>query len=157
MTIIIRRATVADAVVVAALNADVQGLHAAAVPGEFKPPGPGSFTRRVAAALLRKQEHLVFIADIGAEPAGYAAAEVIRRPETPFKYAREMIYISHLSVRPQYRRRGVGTALLAAVRGAGEEARITLMELDVWSFNKDARAFFRHQGFAPYNERLWNR
>jgi ribosomal protein S18 acetylase RimI-like enzyme len=156
MTIIVRRATVADAAAVAALNVDVQALHAAAMPGEFKPPGPGSFTRRAAAALLRKQDHLVFIAEINAEPAGYAAAEVIRRPETPFKYAREMVYLSHISVRPEYRRRGVGQALLAAVRAAGEAAGITLLALDVWSFNEDARAFFRRSGFAPYVERLWN-
>jgi hypothetical protein len=29
--------------------------------------------------------------------------------------------------------------------------------LDVWTFNEDARTFFRSNGFNPYNERLWNR
>jgi hypothetical protein len=29
--------------------------------------------------------------------------------------------------------------------------------LDVWTFNEDARAFFRSNGFNPYNERLCNR
>jgi hypothetical protein len=27
----------------------------------------------------------------------------------------------------------------------------------VWTFNAEARAFFRRHGFAPYVERLWSR
>jgi ribosomal-protein-alanine N-acetyltransferase len=60
-------------------------------------------------------------------------------------------------VRPDHRRRGVGGALLDAVRAAGQSVGIELVALDVWSFNDAARAFFQRHGFAAYNERLWNR
>ena len=39
----VRRATVADAALLSALNAEVQAIHAAALPGWFKPPGVEAF------------------------------------------------------------------------------------------------------------------
>jgi len=157
MTIEVRRAVTADAEAISALNADVQASHAAALPWRFKAPGPGTFPPTEVAALLTNPGRLVFIADFDATPASYAYAEVIRRPETSSQYANEMVYLHHISVRSEFRRRGIGGALLEAVRAAGRDMGITLLALDVWSFNEEARAFFRRHGFAPYNERLWNR
>src|SRR5215813_9785552 len=157
MTIVIRRAVPADADVISALNADVQAVHAAALPWRFKPPGSETFPPAKAAALLANSNHLGLIADLDGQAAGYAYAEVIRRPETSSQYAYDMIYVHHISVRPEFRRRSVGGALLSAVRAAGRELGIELVALDVWSFNEAAQAFFRRHGFAPYNERLWSR
>jgi hypothetical protein len=64
MTIIVRRATVADAELFSALNADVQAIHAAALPWSFKPPGPESFPPAEASILLSKSDHFVFIAEV---------------------------------------------------------------------------------------------
>jgi ribosomal protein S18 acetylase RimI-like enzyme len=157
MTVTVRRATAADAALVSALNVDVQALHAAAMPWRFKPPGPSTFPPSEAAALIARPGNVVFLAEVGDEPVGYAYGEVIRRPETAFHYAHSSIYLHHISVRPQHRRRQVGAALIAAVRAAGEEFGVDMMTADVWSFNADARAFFRRHGLTPYIERLWDR
>jgi GNAT superfamily N-acetyltransferase len=157
MTIAVRRATASDAELVSALNADVQAVHAAALPWRFKSPGQDTFPPSEAAALIANPNNHAFIAEIAAEPAGYAYAEVIRRGETSFHYAYEMVYLHHISVRPEHRRRGVGQALLAAVRAAAKELGITFLAADVWSFNDGARSFFQRHGFKSYNERLWDR
>jgi ribosomal protein S18 acetylase RimI-like enzyme len=157
MTISVRQATAVDAELVSMLNADVQAVHAAAMPFRFKPPGPDTFPPAEAAALLARPDHHVFIAEVDGEPAGYACAEVVRRAETTFHFPHEMIYLHHISVRPQYRRRGVGGALIAAARAMGQEAGITLLAAEVWTFNEAARAFFRRHGLTPYSERLWDR
>ena len=157
MPIVVRRAGPDDADVMSALNADVQAVHAAALPESFKPPGPEAFSPAAAAAVLAEPDNLVFVAEVDAVPAGYAYAEVRRVPETSSRYAYEMVYLHHLSVRPGYRRQGVGARLLDAVRAAGDDLGIALLALDVWSFNESARAFFHRRGFKPYNERLWNR
>ncbi len=157
MSTIVRRATESDATLISALNADVQAVHAAAVPWQFKVPNAASFPPAEVAALIADPDNLVFLAEVASEPAGYAYAEVVRRPETWFSYAFEMVYLHHISVRPAHRRAGVGTALIDAVRAAANGIGIDLLALDVWSFNEDARAFFRREGFSPYNERLWNR
>jgi hypothetical protein len=64
MAITVRRAATADAELVSALNADVQALHAVALPWRFKPPGPDTFPPKDAEALLAKSGHVVFIAEL---------------------------------------------------------------------------------------------
>jgi ribosomal protein S18 acetylase RimI-like enzyme len=157
MSIVVRRATTADAELVSALNVDVQALHAAALPWRFKPPGLGTFQPGDAEAMLRKPEHYLFIAEIASAAAGYAHAEIVRRVETAFHFAHAMIHLHAISVRPDYRRQGVGNALLAAVRSLFKDEGITLLSADVWTFNETARAFFRRHGLMPYMERLWDR
>lgn len=157
MTLRVRRASADDAALISSLNVDVQALHAAALPHRFKPPTDATFPPAEAAALLKNPDTLAFVAEMDSQAAGYAYAEKMAQPETSFRQAYQMIYIHHVSVRPQFRRRGVGTALLAAVRAAANEAGLTLIALDVWTFNAEARAFFARHGFSAYNERLWNR
>jgi ribosomal protein S18 acetylase RimI-like enzyme len=157
MTLVVRPATRADADLISVLNTEVQALHAAAVPWWFKPAGPESFPPEAAAAIVANPVNIVLIAEIDAAPAGYAYAEVVSRPETPWRYAYQTVYLHHIGVLAGYRRQGAGAALLDAVRAAVESRGITLVTLDTWTFNEDARAFFRRHGFAPYNERLWNR
>ena len=156
MAIIIRRVVEQDAAILGALNADVQAVHAAALPWLFKPPGPDTFSPGEVKRLLAEPENLVFIAEVDGTAAGYAYAEIQERPETPFVHAYVMVYLHHLSVRPAHRRHGVGSALIGAVRTAAAEAGIALVALDVWTFNDAARAFFRRHGFAAYHERMWS-
>jgi len=157
MTIAIRRATTADAELVSSLGADVQAIHAAALPWRYKPPGPDTFSLAHAAALLAKADDHVFIAEIAGTPVGYAHAEIVRREETPFHHAQATIHLHAISVRPEHRRKGVGDALIAAVRSVGKDEGITLLSAEVWTFNETARAFFRRHGLMPYSERLWDR
>jgi len=157
MPIAVRKATAVDAEVLSSLNADVQTLHWSALPTRFKPPGPHTFPPTAVAELLAQPNNIVFIAEVDSLAVGYAYAEVIHCAETSFSYADDLVYLHHISVRPSYRKRGLGLALIDAVRSAANERGITALALDVWAFNKEARSFFRRQGFTSYNERLWTR
>jgi ribosomal protein S18 acetylase RimI-like enzyme len=68
-----------------------------------------------------------------------------------------MIHLHAIGVRREHRRKGVGDALIAAVRSAGKDEGITLLSAEVWTFNETARAFFRRHGLTPHAERLWDR
>jgi ribosomal protein S18 acetylase RimI-like enzyme len=155
MDVAIRPATDADAQAISVLNAYVQAIHAAALPQRFKPPGAETFPPESVRALLAAPHTLLFVAHAGSTPAGYVYAEVVLRPETPFTWAYEMVHVHHISVHADFRHRGVGRALLDAVRGAGAARGIETLALDVWTFNEPARDFFRRYGLTPYNERLW--
>jgi ribosomal protein S18 acetylase RimI-like enzyme len=157
MAILIRRAGEQDSDLLASLNADVQAIHAAAMPWLFKPPGPDTRPPAAVAALLARPENLIFIAEIDGIAPGYAYAEMVQRPQTPIHHAHDMAYLHHISVRPMHRRHGVGSALIRAVRAAATDIGIALIALDVWTFNDEARAFFRSHGFAVYNKKLWSR
>jgi GNAT superfamily N-acetyltransferase len=156
MPVTVRPATSADAELLSSLNAEVQAMHAAALPWWFKPPEPAAYAPAMA-GLVANPGNLVFVAEIDAAPAGYVYASVTRQADTPWRQACEMIYVHQIGVRAAHRRRGVGAALIAAVRAEAASRNVALLALDVWSFNAEARAFFQRQGFAPYNERLWSR
>jgi hypothetical protein len=87
MNITLRRAQIADAALLSALNAEVQALHAEGFPERFKPPGPDTFPAAEVAVLLGKAENLFFLAFVDHKPAGYAYAEIVRRPETSLTHA----------------------------------------------------------------------
>jgi ribosomal protein S18 acetylase RimI-like enzyme len=157
MAITVRQAQIADAALLSAFNAEVQGLHAQGFPERFKAPGPDTFPAMEVSALLARPENLFFLAFSDGKPAGYAYAEIVQRPETSLTHAYEMVHVHHLLVKGECRRRGVGRSLLAAARDAGLERGIALLTLDVWTFNEEARSFFRRSGFSPYVERLWRR
>ena len=156
MSVTVRRATTKDAALVATLIADVQELHAAALPERFKLADTISYAKD-AATFLARPETLVFIADVAADPAGYVHAEMINRPETSLLHAEKVIFIHTITVRPSFRRRGVGTALMQAVRATGQTLRVDLFTLHVWMFNEAARQFFRRQGFDACSELLYSR
>ncbi len=120
-------------------------------------PGPETFPETFARALIATPGQLVFIAEVNSEPAGYAYAEIVHLPETPLRHAWDEVHLHHISVRPAYRRNGVASALLDAVRAAASDNGIGLVTLQVWTFNAGAQAFFRRQGFTPYMARLWSR
>lgn len=156
MDIEIRAAQRDDGVLLATLNADVQRLHANALPWRFKAPGPGAPSPEDMTAALAKLGHYGFVASICGEPAGYVIAEIVRRPETGLTRAFDAVHIDQLSVRSAARRRGVGRALLNAAKARGEAEGIALMTLDSWSFNLEAQAFFASYGLVPYVVRLWS-
>ncbi|PPK95301.1 ribosomal protein S18 acetylase RimI-like enzyme [Kineococcus xinjiangensis] len=148
----LRRATAADAAVVAALNEPVQHLHRDAAPGRFAPHDPaavaGFFATQVAG------DGLVWIADLAGRPAGYLYAVEVHRAAGPFTADEHVLFVHHLGVDPAARRRGVGSALLAAAEDHARAHRLSGLRLDSWLFNDGAHAFFRGLGFEPVRTRF---
>jgi mycothiol synthase len=89
---------------------------------------------------LRAPVHL--LARLDGDPAGYGIAGVFPEEEDePYAFA-------DVGVRPDLRRRGIGSALLAAlsdhVRALGKDA----LQLEVGDEEANARAFFQRRGYV---------
>ena len=145
-----RRALSRDAHEIASLNRHVQQLHGDAEPQVFKPADAGALSEDDAAALITKPGHIVFIAMVDRKASGYLIAEEKRRPETARTYKRNTIFIHEISVHPDARRGGIGRVLVSAVQEHGRSIGIDRLELQTWSFNQDAHAFFETCGMEPY-------
>ena len=98
-------------------------------------------------ALLVDPEHRVVVAVdegdgvIGAAVFGADSAGGLLDPPS--------VYVSHLVVRPEQRRRGAGRALVAAAAAYAEEVGVDSVVVGVAPTGRDANRFFARLGFAP--------
>jgi ribosomal protein S18 acetylase RimI-like enzyme len=142
----IRRATLEDAGTVAALNAHVQGWHAAHYPQVFfANPDPAALTAHFAEQLADPNVHC-FLA--GQPAMGYALCAFLDRPQSIFSPAVRRLTVDHIAVAPDARRQGHGRALLAAARALARDLGCGEVMLDTWEANHEAHAFFAANGFA---------
>lgn len=149
----IRPATSDDADAMALINAELQSLHAEQQPDWFKPEleNPQQAMR----ALVTRANTFVFVAERAEHIIGYAAGRTERQAATAHKFPQEQLYIDQIGVLSSTRRSGTGSALLAAIRTLAQERGVKRIALDTWAFNEAAQAFFKAEGFEPYNVRLW--
>jgi ribosomal protein S18 acetylase RimI-like enzyme len=136
-----------------ALNAFVQRQHAEALPELFKPPIDTAQTVSAFRAILEDSASVVLMAE-GQEPVGCLYAQILNRPASWVRLALQVFYIQHLVVSPKHRRQGVGTALLSNALNVARSRGIKRVELDLWSFNSEARRFWSKHGFKVFNERM---
>jgi ribosomal protein S18 acetylase RimI-like enzyme len=61
-------------------------------------------------------------------------------------------YVEYLAVRPQWRRRGIGTTLLSRAEGYAHSQSKPRLTLEVSSCNQDALRLYRRLGFVPARE-----
>lgn len=151
----VRSATAEDATTLSLLNADVQKLHADALPHIFKQPSATTFPPTTVTKLLSDPNNRFFLAEENGVGVGYAWAEICRRPENAAQFARNTLLVHHISVQPDHQQSGHGERLVAAVKALAKAERINTVTLDTWSFNISAHTFFERQGFSAYNHRLW--
>jgi len=109
----VRPAVAGDAHALAALNRFVHEMHAARRPDFFKP------TRlEETAAWFRERFHelttAAWIAEEDGLPVGYVLTFFHERGENAFRRPRRWCEIDQIAVDPEWRRRGIGRALMAA-------------------------------------------
>jgi ribosomal protein S18 acetylase RimI-like enzyme len=151
----IRKATLEDAGILSALNADVQRLHADALPHLFKQPKNGSFALQFMREQLSDPCNYFFIVNLDGEDIGYIFARVEDRPENPYTHAWHYVYIDQISVKPAYQKMGCGKRLIEEVVRLAKEVGADWIALDTWAFNEGAISFFKKQGFVTFNQRMW--
>ena len=148
MNATIRRAAPGDERTLAELNAFVQDFHVINNPAYFKPGAREEVTAWFK-GLLEKSTVKIWIAEAGGVPVGYASAFLLERAENTFCRSRRWLEIDQIGVRPDWRRRGIGRALVQVVLGAANEEGIREVELSSWVFNTGAQEAFRRLGFTP--------
>lgn len=128
-------------------DAALHAMHQQARPDLFA-PCKHLFTQADFEKLLASPNEIALIAEDGDRPVGICMATIKEPPSAPFLHPVKAAHIGDLYVAEEYRRAGVGRALVESVkRAAGEKGagRVTLM---VWPFNSDALGFYEKLGFS---------
>jgi ribosomal protein S18 acetylase RimI-like enzyme len=98
---------------------------------------------------IATRDGAVFMADVGEAVAGFICVVTATRgdsPDDPAVYA----WVHDLFVRPQHRRRGVATALMAEAAAFVRSRGARELRLGVIDRNANARALYRGLGFRDY-------
>ena len=151
----LRRATVADAELLAELNKDVQQIHADAYPYLFKQPD--NFTEVMAdfqSRILADADGFVLILEAERQAVGYIYAKVVNRPENAYTYAQKLMVVDQISVKPAYQNKGYGQKLMQAVRAEAVAQGIHRVLLDTYEFNANAQQFYVKMGFERTKIRM---
>jgi diamine N-acetyltransferase len=149
----VRNATNTDLDALLALNAFVQQQHADALPQLFKIPTKSQQTRKAFRNFVSNPDNLVLLAE-DAKPTGYLFAQFQNRPASSVRFNLQLLYIHHMVVAPKFRRRGIAALLLSAALNAARSRGIRRVELDVWSFNSEAKKIYAKHGFEVFNEKM---
>jgi ribosomal protein S18 acetylase RimI-like enzyme len=150
----IRTATTNDALAISAIAAEVQTLHADAQPRIFKPATPSPFPPETISRLMATRDHIFWVGLVDGSVAGYAYAMVEDQPESPWKYPVSVLLLVQMGVKAEHRGRGVGSAIIAAVRSEAARRGVAEVRLTVWSFNSEAIRFYARHGFAAVQENM---
>lgn len=135
------------------LNIEVQKLHVGFEPMVFKEPDREeikTFFREILADENRK----ICICLDDERPIGYISLQISDHEGHAFCHPQNWIYIDQIGVTNQFRGKGVGKKLIEAAKDYARKHNINRIMLDVWSVNKNAKAFFEKQGFATFIERM---
>ena len=98
---------------------------------------------------------LVLVARRGGAPVGYAVAHLQDGPDDTFAVGARYAELYSLSVAPEARGAGVGTALMDTLDERLAELGITDLSIGVMAGNEDAIRFYRRRGLVPVELFLW--
>ena len=151
----IRQAVPGDRLLLSTLSMDVQRIHAEAHPGVFKMPLNDDYAVSFFGEMLIDPTVTIYIAEDDLNAVGYALCKLVERPDNPFTFPSRILLVDQISVRPEARGKGIGTALLKQTELLRRELKADRIVLDSWDFNIKAHAFFERLGLRRFMYRFW--
>ena len=136
-----------------ALRAPVCALHSNGYPALFKPVFAKDHQERVL-KMIEDPEQDVLVAEENGQLLGFAMVEYIKREETNSMYAVHEAHIVEIGVDETSQGKGIGTALIQAVKDAAKVRGCRSVQLDVWEFNKSALRFYEKLGFVTLRRKM---
>lgn len=127
-----------------ALMDELHGLHRAARPDIYA-PAPALPDEAAFAEMLDDEICL------GCEDEGCVIGLAVMRLRTyamPAVKTHTVGWIEDICVKREARGRGAGRLLYEALMREARKANLERVELNVWAFNEEARAFYEHMGMG---------
>jgi ribosomal protein S18 acetylase RimI-like enzyme len=122
-------------------------LHRQAHPEIFQQTHEPESTKEYLINAIKSEDAAVLIAEHHGEIIGGILAWVRQTPNNPVFVPRTYLNIDNLVVAQEFRRQGVGSALMEHIQHWSEERGIEQIQLNVWDFNKAAHEFYKNLGY----------
>ena len=145
----VRFAREADLERVNELRKQVNDLHVAGKPEIFK-PGFCDELRDYIHVIQEDPQKKIVVAEQAGKICGFAILNHINRPENPFMFERDYLDIDEFGVDENSRRQGAASAMISFIRDWARKQGFSRLELNMWTFNRGALAFYEAAGFETY-------
>lgn len=149
----IRDACESDLPSLGAAMVRIQNTQMEAYPEIFRPFSAEEAVQHLA-RLLEESTAVVRVAVSSDTVVGHVVLSIRTRPESMFTPSQRTGYIAQIEVEREYRRRGIGRMLLQDCVQIATARNLSRVELDVWSYNSSAQAFFRRCGYRDLAARM---
>ena len=147
MTVSIRQATMADYVELCAVLDEGDAHHRKALPHLFRQPDGPARSRAYIASVIDNPYACFFVAERDGRIVGALHILLRETRDIPILVPRRFAVIENLIVSKPSRRTGIGRALMERAHQWALEQNVTEVELNVWEFNKSARALYVELGY----------
>ena len=131
------------------LRRQVNDLHVAGRPETFK-PGFCDELRNYLFTIWKNPNQQIVVAEIEGKVCGFAILNHIDRPENPFMFERDFLDIDEFGVDENSRRQRAASEMIRFIRDWAKEQGFRRLELNMWTFNRSALAFYEAAGFSTY-------
>ncbi|MEA4831383.1 hypothetical protein SDC9_175290 [bioreactor metagenome] len=154
MNITIRNAESGDNLKIHLLQEEIAKLHFDGRPDLFRQEAR-YYSDEAFSEMLNDSNHFIFIAENeSGEIAGYAFAYIIKyRGHSTYRDF-DMFYIGDICVLSTYRRHGIGKKLFEKCKLQAINSHCDNIDLGVFSFNRDAIAFYESCGMSERMRRM---
>ena len=131
------------------LRKQVNDLHVEGRPDIFK-PGFNQEMQDFLYKIFESDNMNVIVAEREGVICGFACVQYVDKPESPYSYARLFYDVDEFCVDAAFRRQGVATEMFDFIKQQAKAKGFDRVELNMWEFNEDARAFYEAVGFTTY-------
>lgn len=142
----VRKALLSELDRVNELREQVNALHVNGRPDHFR-TGWNKELQNHAKEMIEAEDKDVLVVERNGIICGFACVDYIDLPENPYRFARQFYRVSEFGVDKAFQRQGVATELVEFMKQDAKEKGFKQIELDVWEFNEEARAFYKAVGF----------
>lgn len=153
MNFTVRNAVLEDCHRILPLQEQISKLHFEGRPDLFKKE-VRTYTEEMFHKWLNSPTHVLLIAEVDGEVAGYAFSWVIQYRDHPTYKDFDSFYIDDICVLEKFRRNGIGRALISHCVEEAKKRKCKNVDLGVWSFNKNAIAFYESCGMKERTKRM---
>jgi len=151
----IREATLGDAEGLCRCYDELDTLHCEAMPGLFQAAEGPARSEEFFSRIFTNENTALFVAESGGQVIGFVIVSVQETPDISILVPRRYASIVDLAVRCEFRRRGVGRALMEQAQAWARDKGAAQVELNVFEFNQEAIAFYEAMGYGPVVRRMW--
>jgi len=138
-----------DLVRVNELRKQVNDIHVEGRPDVFK-PGFGRELQEHVYTIYNHENKNIIVVEREGIICGMACVDYVTRPESPFRFEQELYHVSEIAVDKAFQRQGIATEMFEFMKQDAKNRGIKTIELDVWSFNTEAKEFYDAVGFQCY-------